>query len=195
MAPQLHEQLEKLGFSDKEAVVYLALLQRQSASAAEIADYTGFQRTTVYSVLEKLRKDGLVTLLNSTGRKRYLCESPERFGERLDAQRKIFWNVLPELRENASLFTQKNAFSYHEGLAGIWHVYDAMLREKGELRQLIPTITEARIVGSEKIDSFIRARVKRGISVRAIIQNDKELEKEALEFTPSALATFFRNRK
>lgn len=55
------QALGKLGFSDKESDVYLALLQYGTMTPAEIAKLTRISRPTVYSVSKELVKKGVVT--------------------------------------------------------------------------------------------------------------------------------------
>ncbi len=52
--------LGKLGFSDKESEVYLALLQHGTMTPAEIAKLTRISRPTVYSVSKELVKKGVI---------------------------------------------------------------------------------------------------------------------------------------
>ena len=54
------QALGKLGFSDKESGVYLALLQHGTMTPAEIAKLTRISRPTVYSVSKELVKKGVV---------------------------------------------------------------------------------------------------------------------------------------
>lgn len=54
------QTLGKLGFSDKESEVYLALLQHGKMTPAEIARLTRISRPTVYSVSKELVKKGVV---------------------------------------------------------------------------------------------------------------------------------------
>ena len=55
--------LEEIGLSEKEAKIYLALLQVDSALISDLAEKTKINRTTVYPVLESLAKKGLVSEL------------------------------------------------------------------------------------------------------------------------------------
>ncbi len=54
------QTLGKLGFSDKESEVYLALLQHGAMTPAEIAKLTRISRPTVYSVSKELVKKGVI---------------------------------------------------------------------------------------------------------------------------------------
>ncbi len=52
--------LQQLGFTDKEAEIYLAILQRGTITPADLAKTTGINRTTVYSVTKELVKKGAI---------------------------------------------------------------------------------------------------------------------------------------
>ena len=55
--------LEILGLSDKEARVYLALLELGTASAQTVSTKSYIKKPTTYLALEELRKKGLLTKL------------------------------------------------------------------------------------------------------------------------------------
>lgn len=73
-------QLERIGFSEKEARIYLALLQHGSATAQEVAHMAGFPRATVHRKLQLLCKRGLVQTRGEEGKDgfAFYCEAPER---------------------------------------------------------------------------------------------------------------------
>lgn len=52
----LEKYLEEIGLSDKEAAVYLALLQVENSAITDLAKKTKINRTTVYPVLQSLEK-------------------------------------------------------------------------------------------------------------------------------------------
>ncbi len=56
----LHQNLGKLGFTNKETEVYLALLTHGKMTPAEVAKLTRISRPTVYSVAKELVKKGVV---------------------------------------------------------------------------------------------------------------------------------------
>ena len=58
--PLFLKKLEKTGFSDKEALVYLTLLELGGASPSKIAEYAELNRTTVYKILLNLSVRGLI---------------------------------------------------------------------------------------------------------------------------------------
>ena len=56
------QTLEKLGFDEKEAEVYLALLKIGETTATKVSQETKIERTLVYYIMEKLIGKGLAVL-------------------------------------------------------------------------------------------------------------------------------------
>lgn len=56
----INNLLEKLGFSDKEILIYLTLIQRGRLTATEVATITKLKRTTTYSILSSLREKQVI---------------------------------------------------------------------------------------------------------------------------------------
>ncbi len=70
-------RLLQLGFSEKEAQVYLMLLRIGPSPASAIARRTGLKRATVYSVLETLANRALVTTEETQRGRKYSPHDPE----------------------------------------------------------------------------------------------------------------------
>ncbi len=95
------ELVNKLKFTDKEAKIYLAILEHGKLSAHAISRITGINRTTVYSATKELLKRGLVTedLGSSFGRyysalqienlRKIYLEDEKRVKEKKDAVEKL----------------------------------------------------------------------------------------------------------
>jgi len=65
-AGSIAESLKSLGLTKYEALVYVALLQASSATAAELHELSGVPRASVYPVLERLSQKHLVSISNTT---------------------------------------------------------------------------------------------------------------------------------
>lgn len=57
----INDSLKKLGLSDKEVAVYLAILQQGKTTPSNVALLTKINRTTVYSIAKDLVKKGFLT--------------------------------------------------------------------------------------------------------------------------------------
>jgi predicted transcriptional regulator len=71
------DDLKKLGFTDKEAQVYLMLLRIGPSPVSALANRLGLKRVTVYSVLDSLCARGLVTFDQCGNCRRYIPHDPE----------------------------------------------------------------------------------------------------------------------
>jgi sugar-specific transcriptional regulator TrmB len=57
----IDETLKKLGFSDKEILVYLTILENGKVLPATISSITHIKRPTVYAIGKELVKKGIIT--------------------------------------------------------------------------------------------------------------------------------------
>jgi len=69
--------LRELGLQESEASVYLSLAKLGEAPASHVAKKANLPRTTAISILEKFRKDGLISTHKYKGVTQYWIESPE----------------------------------------------------------------------------------------------------------------------
>ena len=78
------EELKKLGFNEYQAKVYTALVGLGVATASEISQASGVPPNKVYSVIDTLKKRGLVLAQESdTSTNRYRPRSPDSFMKEL----------------------------------------------------------------------------------------------------------------
>ncbi|MDD5290465.1 MAG: helix-turn-helix domain-containing protein [Patescibacteria group bacterium] len=76
MTKEIKETLAELGFNENDIKTYLALTQLGEAKASLVSKKTGLPRTTVISILEKLKKDGYITTHQYRGVTYFWIESP-----------------------------------------------------------------------------------------------------------------------
>lgn len=101
----MEELFAKIGLSEKERDIYLAVLKAGKISPQRVATVTGINRTTVYSVAKKLTQLGLLS--EDLGQKvAYLSpESPERIVALFEREEK----KLAEQKEAATLLAKELA--------------------------------------------------------------------------------------
>lgn len=91
------ELLTELNLSEREATLYLALLEHGQGTPTTLSQKTGLKRPTVYLDLESLRRKKLVGLSFKGKRTIYVPESPHRLRANIDEQRKTLDTLLPAL--------------------------------------------------------------------------------------------------
>jgi sugar-specific transcriptional regulator TrmB len=126
------ERLQRLGLTSYEARAYLALLRRDSSTAAETARLAGLPRQRVYDVLSTLVEKGLASTRPGRAVK-YAATSPEQALERLVAQHR---QQLAELERDTSSMIDSLTPAY---LAGQEHTdpleYIEVLRDRSAINE------------------------------------------------------------
>src|SRR3989344_1657748 len=122
----LEKYLQEIGLNEKEAAVYLALLQYDHASVIDISKKTNINRSTTYTILESLAKKGLVSETTIGKKTRYRAESPERletFVERqkitLEEHAKRLKDIIPQIKSVQREVGTRPVVKFFEGRQGI----------------------------------------------------------------------------
>lgn len=133
--------LKKLGFSEKEAQVYLTLLKVGPSPASALANRVGLKRVTIYSVLDSLREIGVVGVENDDQCRKYIPYDPECLArlledQSMDLKRKlaIARGCIDDLRQ-ISTFTShyRDEASFFRGCNAIKNVLVQKLNSKEPL--------------------------------------------------------------
>ncbi|EKE21958.1 MAG: Transcriptional regulator, TrmB [uncultured bacterium] len=186
------EALENLGLSEKEAKVYLALLELGQASAYKVAQKAGVKKPTTYVLLDDLMKKELVLKLPGVKKQMFVAKSPEDFFSIAQGRVNLATSFLPELM---SSMHGKNKVQtiYYEGLDGFkqanWH---KMKENAG--KELIGFYASVENLDQKMIDitwQWTEDLKKNNISVRGFVpthetladyrKNDKEYNREMRE--------------
>ena len=128
--------LKEIGLSEKEAEVYLALLQGDAFSILEIAKKTKINRTTIYPVIKSLSEKGLVSETTTNTKTHYQAESPDRletFIERqkilLEENSKKMKDIIPQLKSTQREAGERPVVKYFEGKEGIISVNEDLFKD------------------------------------------------------------------
>ena len=141
------KSLKQLGLGEKEIKVYLAILKTGSLSAQDVAFKTGVKRTTVYLVLEKLRKVGLVGEIIEKNKKLFFAEKPKKLlkiaqqkKKEIEKEEKRIKEILPQLEK--ILRSKETGLSeevrHYQGLEGIWNIADDLLKTRKDQFSIVP---------------------------------------------------------
>lgn len=130
-AMNLQESLKNIGFSEKEALTYISLLQLGRASVQSIADKSGLKRPTTYVILEELIGKGIVGRIPRQRKQLYVAKSPDEVFTIAKEKLALAANALPELRA----FAQKGSGPkvralYYEGVNQVHKAFFDTLETK-----------------------------------------------------------------
>ncbi len=128
MDETLLKLLEDANFTNKEARIYLALLELGQGNVNGIAKITELKRPIIYVILESLIKRGYVSELPNQKINIYQAIDPSLILNQLQITTKNFSEMLPIFRTLKSKGKKRPKISYYETLKGIWNVYEEMSR-------------------------------------------------------------------
>jgi predicted DNA-binding transcriptional regulator len=102
----LEQVLQRIGFQQKEAEVYLHLLHYGSQPASLVARRTGLNRITAYQVMQDLVRKGILTSALRTQVKYFTAQPPDVLLRILEKQRVSLDDQFKKLQECLPLFHQ-----------------------------------------------------------------------------------------
>ncbi|MFA7319157.1 MAG: helix-turn-helix domain-containing protein [Parcubacteria group bacterium] len=175
-----------IGFTEKEAHVYLTLLSFKKATAYLIHQKSGLKKSTAYVILENLVKKGFALKIPQPKKSLYIAKSPteciKTFQEKLNEAK----DILPEMMAIQKKDEEKVSVSYFEGVEGIKEVYNDTLKYNGEF-VAFGSEDVVKSLGYRWMDQFIQDRVRKNISVRAIVPTTKYFKDELFHKDESEL--------
>ena len=174
---QKHLQtLHQIGLNDKEAQIYLAALHLGRATPAALSKATNINRTTIYSVSEKLLEKGLL-YIETKGFKRYFIpQDPEKLKTLLDQRQRIFEKTLPELSSIYHQVAESDALIRHyQGSEGVKAIYDSILDElkPGDWYYVISDQEKWIGIDPEYFQNFKKKRSLLNLDVKLLLQESK----------------------
>jgi sugar-specific transcriptional regulator TrmB len=126
----LISNLQNIGLDEKEAQVYIVLVQNPKTTTYTIAKLSGLKRPTVYVVLENLINKGIVKKIPREKTTQYSAISPEdlfaNIKTRIENAEK---EALPELQALKKSKSHRVQATYYEGMNSIKQMYKRLLKE------------------------------------------------------------------
>jgi sugar-specific transcriptional regulator TrmB len=136
------EKLKEFGLSEKEALVYIALLELGTATVSEIAKTANINRSTTYIILESLSKKGLVNFVQGRNIRLYDATTPENLiqylknlSQKYDSLISKAKELVPQLKKFSSKKETRPTIKLIEGNEGIQTVYEDALNSLEIIRK------------------------------------------------------------
>ncbi|MEI7621377.1 MAG: helix-turn-helix domain-containing protein [Candidatus Moraniibacteriota bacterium] len=163
----LSKDLLQADFSEKEAKVYLAILELGEGNIAEITQKSKLKRATVYLEIEALKNKGYVSLVRRKKRNIYMAENPKRIEDRLKEKTETINKLMPQLLSIANAMDHKPKVRYFEGVEGVKEAYKDTLQYKGT--EILGWYSNDRIDYFDKsfiLDYYMQKRIAQKIPMR-----------------------------
>lgn len=129
---ELAEVLEKTGLNEKEAKVYLAMLELGPATAYRIAPKAGIKRPIAYVILENLQARGLVSVVPEGGRKLFVAADPGKILGEMEKRKELYKRFLPNLEALYADTSKKEKpqVQFFEGKEAVYALYENIFQSK-----------------------------------------------------------------
>lgn len=176
----IRKKLESIGLSEKESLVYLALLPRRDVGSSKIIQATGLHGQFVYDALARLEQLGLAKHVIANGRKKFSANPPLRLLSLVEEKRLAAQNVARELQERYSGKHEQDFEVFQGETAFMMHQFDMLERVAQDQEALAicgPSERYLATMGEGESEEFEKLRIEKGFRVRYI---GMEPQREAL---------------
>ena len=181
------DELKKIGLSDNEAKVYLALLELGNSTAQHIAQKARVNRATTYVQLESLMKLGLVTSFEKSPNRKngatktfFRGEDPEHLQKIITKDKSVLeereqhlQKIIPLL---ANLFLEageRPRVRFFEGIEGIKTMQDEFLKTKAKEVLSITSLDDILRILPRHPQEYTPRRVRMGVHSKLIYTSGK----------------------
>lgn len=174
------DYLRKIGLTEGESKVYLALLEIGASTTGPIVDKARVARSKIYHILERLIEKGLVTIVLEKHIKHYQAADPDRLlthisetERKLQENKKFIQSILPELQAHKNKGPLEEAEIYR-GVEGVKTARELALKvlKKGDTFYVLGGNRTNQLVLQAYWKDFHQRRKAKGINAKYIIQED-----------------------
>lgn len=174
--------LQEYGLSEKEAKVYLTILELGTNIASTIARRSEIKRVTVYTILDDLKKKWIVNEITKDDIKYYSVISPDILLRQLEQKYESFKNKVPELLAVSEKFANKPKIQFFEWISWLKNLYNELLVHKDPLFAFLSDDDIVPELQQYLNTKFLKQRKEMGIHSSVIVR-DTESNKQYLEST------------
>jgi len=180
---KLIKVLREIGLTENEASTYLASLSVGPASILQIARTSGIKRTTVYTLVESLKRQGLMSVEVRGWKQLFVAEDPKHLDAILESRKVRFHKMLPEFSALYNPKRSENTIKYHEGTIAIQSLFDDLLSET-QPKDYWYAISDSKSffnINKNFFNKFVKRRAKKNLDIKLLLQNS-EKAKHAKKF-------------
>lgn len=169
--------LEKVGLTEGESKVYLALIRRGASTIGGIIKESGVSNSKIYDILDRLNKKGLVGISRMNNKKSFEAKSPSRIKELIDKREKEIREVekiLPVLEKSYQEAEPIQEAEILQGDKGIKTFSEMILEkmEKGDTFYILGPPKESISTLGGYFQEWHERRVKKGIKCKMLFNHE-----------------------
>jgi sugar-specific transcriptional regulator TrmB len=192
------EALRKIGLTEGEVKVYVALLDLGPSSSGPIIKESGVSSSKVYPILDRLISMGLASYITKASRRVFQTTSPSKIIEMLDKrkqeveeQKQEIKDIIPNLVRRQKSLASSHEAAVYEGYKGVKTYYKSLLAElkKGDERLVFGARSGYPVAKGAQyfFQSYHRDWAKKGLRTKIIFNKDLKGSKSTRYFEKSPL--------
>ena len=167
------------GLTDKEAVVFITLVELGETHPSAIARRSGLNRSTVYAVLKQLAENGLVSNIKRNNQLYFRTVDLNIFFEDRKEKFEELEHAMPKLKNLKSIYDSSPQITFYEGDDGIIQIMEDTLKtENKEILCWSSVDSAMETVFKHYHPKYVKKKNELGIWIRGLFQ----YEKSALKF-------------
>jgi len=113
------QTLQRVGLAEKEASIYLALLDMGEATAAKLAERTGITRTLIYEITSRLMERGFVSSIVKEGVRYFSASEPKCLLRELEERTEDLRKIMPDLEAFMAATKKETKVALYRGRKGV----------------------------------------------------------------------------
>ncbi len=175
----LKNKLKSLGLEEKEATIYLAALSLGKTSILKISQNAEIKRTTVYDIVDKLIKKGLMFTEKSGWKTYYRAAHPEKIENIISRQKQVLEKIMPELENLYKIDGVQSFIREYHGMDAARDVYNDILKniQWNQDYYVISNQEKWLNLDTEFFLNFTKKRAKFSINIKLLLQDSPSARK------------------
>lgn len=168
-------ELQNLGLSEKEVLVYLAALELGPETVQNLAQKSGINRATTYLQIKSLKEKGLMSEFEKGKKTFFAAESPEQLSrlinvweKELDFKRAEVNRILPALKDLFAGAGERPIVRFFEGMEGTKTLQAEFLNVKDKQIESFANLDKLFTAFPKHEEDFTKKRIERGIQSNVI---------------------------
>ena len=165
--------LTDIGLSENEATVYIASISIGPSTILELSKETSLPRTTVYGIVEQLKKSGIMFKEVKGFKHRYTAERPDKLSKVFKNRYSEFEKNIPELEKIYGSKEGDTTIKTYEGINAIKGVYEDLLSDikPGEEYLVLSDQEQWQKIDKDYFTKFLERRAKLPIKIKMLLQD------------------------
>lgn len=161
--------IEQLGYPKSEVKIYLAALESEEATIAELARKVDMPRTSVQTIIASMHRKGLMQYYVRRRRKYWTAENPDKLVIALKEREAALRTILSELkaRRRETGIGKPTVRSYF-GAEEIQLLMDDMITAQRHIFGVVAWDDWRALFGDEFIEDFVRRRREHNLHIRIL---------------------------